>query len=437
MKPDSKNRKILIITYYWPPSGGSGVQRWVKFSKYLKEFGWEPIVLTVDPQKASYFQVDNSQFADVETIEVHRTNSREPLNWLSKIIGKKNVPHSGFSNVSKGKPFQKLLRILRGNLFVVDPRKGWNKFAYKRAKELILKYDISTVITTSPPHSTQLIGLKLKRKLKITWIADLRDPWTDIFYYKEFLKLPALARKEKKIENRVLNAADKILTVGPKLKDLFDTKIKDQTKVVVIPNGHDFQTTNNVDEDYILKDTIKDPFKLVYIGVISEDYNIESLLEVLKRIKANGDWMHLTFVGHQSAAFQNKFKKSNLEATVTFIPYMDKKDLETYYSQADCALLVIPDTPDNELIVTGKVFEYVARRIPVLGIGPENGDAAEVLIKTDSGKMYNYNDLAGVDKFLNGLRQNTLGFTFKGVDQFSRKTATEKLIKIISETTKK
>jgi len=177
-------QKVLIITYYWPPSGGAGVQRWVKLSKYLSRIEIEPIVLTVDERYASYTQIDESLLKDIpEDIKVYKTKSFEPIRLYSRFVGMKNVPTAGFSNVDRSKKSLKLLSWLRSNLFIPDPRKGWNKYAFSMAEKIIKEENIRTVITTSPPNSTQLIGLRLRREWGIKWIADFRDPWTDIYYY--------------------------------------------------------------------------------------------------------------------------------------------------------------------------------------------------------------------------------------------------------------
>ena len=179
-------KKILIITYYWPPSGGAGVQRWVKFVKYMTTMGIEPFVLTVHPDYATYPQTDLTLEKDIpDNVQVFYTKSFELYSLYKKISSNKEVPYGGFSNTRKLDIKEKILRFIRGNFIIPDPRKGWNKYAIKKAKELIRLFQIDTVITTSPPHSTQLIGLQLKNQLDIKWLADLRDPWTDIYYFRQ------------------------------------------------------------------------------------------------------------------------------------------------------------------------------------------------------------------------------------------------------------
>ncbi|MCX6255194.1 MAG: glycosyltransferase, partial [Bacteroidia bacterium] len=232
--------KVLIITYYWPPSGGAGVQRWLKFSRYLPQFGWEPAILTVDPEYAAYPVIDNSLTDDLPlSIKVHRTHAINYFSIYKK--DKSKIPTAGFANSVDNTLKGKILRFIRGNFFIPDPRRGWNKYAFKKACEIIETEGIKHVITTSPPHSTQLIGLKIRKKYPgIKWIVDLRDPWTDIYYYKQFY--PTFISKiiDRGFERSVLKNADRIITVGPSLKDLFSLKLKGiANKIEVITNGYD------------------------------------------------------------------------------------------------------------------------------------------------------------------------------------------------------
>ena len=197
-------KKVLIITYYWPPSGGAGVQRWLKFVKYLPEFNIHPYVLSVDPQYASFPVLDESLEKEVpESVQVFKTKSREPFSFYKKITGESEIPYAGFVNQGNPGLLNKIARVIRGNLFIPDARVGWNKFALKKAIEIIQKYEIDTLITTSPPHSTQLIGLKLKNKTGVNWIADLRDPWTDIYYYKQMYHTIWAKKLDEKYEKKV------------------------------------------------------------------------------------------------------------------------------------------------------------------------------------------------------------------------------------------
>ncbi len=232
--------RVLIITYYWPPGGGAGVQRWLKFAKYLPEYGWEPVILTVDPDFAAYPAIDKSLNEDVtEKTRVYRTKATD---WFRVYPGKKSeIPSAGFAknmdNTLKGKIF----RFIRGNFFIPDPRKGWNRFAFKKACDLIENENISHFVTTSPPHSTQLIGLKLRKKYPgIKWIADLRDPWTDIYYYHLFYPTIIAKAIDRYYESSVLKNADLITTVGPSISNHFRSKsAAAPERIRVIYNGYD------------------------------------------------------------------------------------------------------------------------------------------------------------------------------------------------------
>ncbi len=233
-------KKVLIITYYWPPGSGAGVQRWLKFSKYLPAYGWEPVILTIDPGYATYPALDNTLTDEVPPrLKVHKTKATDYFRLYSR--DKKRIPSSGFA-IDEGKGlFSWLSKFIRGNFFIPDPRKGWNRYAFMKACELIEKEEIRNVITTSPPHSTQLIGLKLKKKYPdIKWIADLRDPWTDIYYYDRFHPTALSRMVDLNYEKSVLKSTDAIITVGASLKELFASKIHGlREKIEVISNGYD------------------------------------------------------------------------------------------------------------------------------------------------------------------------------------------------------
>ncbi|HRQ31008.1 MAG TPA: glycosyltransferase, partial [Saprospiraceae bacterium] len=264
-------QKILIITYYWPPSGGAGVQRWVKLVKYLSVQNIEIHVLTVDQQYASYSMTDHSIISDIpDNIHIHKTKSFEPINIYGKIVGKNKIPIAGFSNVDNFSLKQKTVNFLRSNLFIPDPRKFWNYFAIKKAKELILKNGIEVVITSSPPHSTQLIGRKLKKLLKVKWIADLRDPWTDIYYYPLLYHSKLSKKIDRYYEKKTLESSDAIITVSESLKELFLQKLQDlpKDKFTIIPNGFD---EADFEPAKIIKDF--DKFVINYTGSMSLEYH--------------------------------------------------------------------------------------------------------------------------------------------------------------------
>jgi len=392
-------KKVLIITYYWPPSGGAGVQRWLKFAKYLPEFGWQPVILTVDPEYASYPQRDESLLSEVDPgCLVYTTKSFELYNLYKFISGKKEVPYGGFANETKEGFFQKASKFLRGNFLLPDPRKGWNKYALKKAAELIREYNIDTVVTTSPPHSTQLIGLKLQQQFKIRWIADLRDPWTDIYYYNQF-KHTALARKiDQKYERNVIEWADRIFTVSNDLDRIFSEKSKLPvgSKIHVIPNGFD-------EDDFRITNLPTETKKVItYTGTISEAYEVDGFLEALsgldEKLKSQ---LLIRFVGQIPQSVEKKFKSTGL--LIELVGYVDHSKSIEYLLRSDLLLLIIPKVANNKGILTGKFFEYLGALKPILAIGPTDGDLAKIIQETESGKLFDYSDSKGMSTFIKAI----------------------------------
>ena len=428
----SEKRKVLIITYYWSPSGGAGVQRWLKFAKYLSEFDIEPIILTVDPKYASYLQIDKSLEKDINPdLKVFKTKSFEPLNLLSRLFGKKNVPYGGFTNVNKKSVFQTVLRFIRGNFFIPDARVGWNKHAYKKAKKIISEYKIETVITTSPPHSTQLIGLKLKKQLNINWIADFRDPWTDIYYYKDLLHTRLVKKIDKKKEGEVLEKADKVIVVGKSLKENFYNKIN-QEKFVIITNGYD-------DEDFEEHKHVRpEKFTIIYTGTLSDQYNVAAFIEVCEAIKSKGVDFIIRFIGNVAESKLNEFKNVGLLDNVEIVNYVPHQESIKYLYNSSALLLVIPDFNGNKGILTGKLFEYLASGIPIVGIGPTDGDASEIIDECEVGQMFDYSNKTNLSEYLESLIDNweenkILYPDYDEIETYNRKNLTKVLAEIINK----
>lgn len=425
-------KKVLILTYYWPPSGGPGVQRWLKFVKYLPDSGYEPIVLTVNPAKATYPVTDKSLLSEVpDNLQVIYTTTREPYSLYKKLLGRKQVPYSGFTNESTDGWLSKISRFLRGNLFVPDARKGWNYFAVKKAGELIKQYNIQFLITTSPPHSTQLAGLKLKELYPdLTWIADLRDPWTDIFYYSKMLHLPHIKKKDLNYEKTVLQNADIIITVSEFLRKIFleKTGVEQHEKIHVVTNGFDH-------DDFTRPDVSREDkiFKLTYVGTISDEYDLSGFIKAIEKVKAEiKEELRIVFTGN----ICRRWKQPLIEKfsdIIQFKGHISHQEAITEMQRADILLLVVPDITQNEGIITGKIFEYLAVSRPVLGIGPKNGDAAIVLDKTRTGQMFSYHDHEAMYRFIMqfALKQKEWLPDQDQINKFSRKAQTEKMVQLM------
>ncbi len=393
-------KKVLIVTYYWPPSGGAGVQRWVKFSKYLESFGFEPVVITVNPEKASYPLTDYSLEDEIKTIKVIRTGTFEPFRFYKKLLRKKEIPYAGFANETKPGTLEKVSRYIRGNFFIPDARKGWNRFVLTVARKLIKEYNIKNLVTTSPPHSTQLIGLKLKSEFDLNWIADLRDPWTDIYYYNLMYHTSVAAAYDKKLESRVLNSADHVVAVSHSIKKLFAGKLGkgEERKIHVIPNGYD-------ESDFANRQSSRNrTFIITYTGTIADNYHIENFLNAAARLRSEN--IAFRFVGRVSDKYKDLIRSLGLESLTTYIDHVKHQEAIKYMLSSDLLLLAVPDVVNNEGILTGKLFEYLASGKKIIGIGPVQGDAAKIISMCKAGQMFGYEESDTVENFLREAYRN-------------------------------
>jgi len=419
--------KVLIVTYYWPPSGGAGVQRWLKFSKYLPEFGWEPVILTVDPEYAAYPVTDNSLADELPlSVKVHRTPAIDYFGIYKK--DKTKIPSAGFANNVDNTFKGKILRFVRGNFFIPDPRRGWNQFAFRKACEIIETEGINHVITTSPPHSTQLIGLKIKKTYPgIKWIADLRDPWTDIYYYKLFYPTFISKRIDSVLEKSVLKKADRIITVGASLKTLFSLKVKGiENKTEVITNGYDEADFKDIAANEPSR------FTITYIGTLSDIYPVKGLIAALKNLRLEGKDFVLRFVGTVSENVRMLITSDIPYNSVEFLPYVIHSEAIKYMMSSTVLILIIPSHKSNKSIVTGKLFEYLASGKPVLCLGPVDGDAAEIINKCRSGVTVNYYDEKKISEFLGNVDEYSGLSDKSAVEDFSRLSLTKRMALALS-----
>ncbi len=364
------------------------MQRTLKFTRYLPSFGIEPVVLTVDPAIASYPQLDASLTKEVAAgLRVVTTNSFEPLSILSKVAGKDKVPYGGFANVKQETFFQKSLRWVRGNFFIPDARVGWVKYAVAAAEKIISEENISCVYISSPPHSSQLIGLALKKKFPaLKWIADLRDPWTKIYYYKELLHTSFAAKKDFSFERKVLEQCDAAIVVSASIRRDFAQAHPhiDAGKIHVLPNGYDeadFEKSYASDQS---------KFIITYVGTIADSYKPEVFFAALKKFIAanNPAEILFRFIGSATPAIRTIVATSGLESNCEWVSYVPHVRAIEYMKQSSLLLLIIPDVAGADGILTGKLFEYIGSGRSVLGIGPVKGDAAAILASCEAGSFF-------------------------------------------------
>jgi hypothetical protein len=427
-------KKVLIITYYWPPSGGAGVQRWLKFSKYLPEFGWEPVILTVDPEYASYPQQDKGLLNEISAgLEIIYTKSSSSIfSVYKKLTGRKEIPFGGFANESNPGLAQKFSRFIRGNFFLPDARIGWNRFALKAAMKIIKEKKIEILITTSPPHSTQLIGLKIKKKLNINWIADLRDPWSDIYYSGQMYQTSIARTLNAVMETRILNKADRVIATCNSTRDLFRAKIskfQSPEKIITITNGFD-------PVDFEDLHVVPDKFTITYLGTFARNYDINVLIKAIDHCTAkNVTSINLCFIG-KTDENTVKILRSKENISLQLIPYIEHKRAMESLAKSAALLLVIPSSKKADEMIPGKLFEYLASKRPIIAIGPGKSDVAEILSATKGGRMFDKMEYNALGEYIIEILNNFNNGRFEtdpiGIDQYSRQNLTKKIVDLIN-----
>lgn len=418
--------KVLIITYYWPPSGGAGVQRWLKFTKYLPASGWLPVVLTVKPEYAAYPFRDATLYGEIPIdVEVVRTKATNYFSIYSKDAGK--LPSAGFAKGPAEGFKEKISRFIRGNFFIPDPRRGWNMYAFRAACKIIKEENIDHVITTSPPHSTQLIGLRIKKKFPhIKWIADLRDPWTEIYYYDMFYPTPLARQIDRYYEKTVLKKADLITTVGYTLGKQFEAIVPGiEEKIRVIHNGYDDSDFQNITP------VIPERFTISFTGTISYAYPLDGFINAVKSLLSKGADLLVRFTGAVSGEQQKQMVAALGAEHLEFIPYADHHKAIEQMVSSSLLLLVIASHKDNRSFLSGKLFEYIASGRPVLCLGPVDGDAARMLEHHNFGKCFDYFDSGGIEDFiLNHIKNPSQTRTVLPVE-FTRRHLAEQMAKLL------
>lgn len=390
--------KILIITYYWPPSGGSGVQRWMYFAKHLKELGIDPVVLTIDEKNAAYKYIDNSFLEIVKGITTYKTSSFEILKLYSYLVSgdsRKGIPMGIEHNISF---FQKMARFIRGNFFIPDARIGWNKYAIQKAIKIIEENNINTIITTGPPHSTHLIGLSLKNKLGIKWIADFRDPWTELHYNKMMYRSGFAQKKDFNLEIKVLETANHILTIGPSLRELLLKKIPSRAdKISYIYNGYDQSLFEGLKKT---KSEIK--FIITHVGVLSDSQPITpfavALSELFKNENNISSKFKLILIGNVGKENINNLKSIVPELEIELIPYVQHKLAIQHMLDANLLLNSLAESEHSKIMISGKLMEYAYSKTPILCLGDPDSDAAKLLVGYSYAKVI---DRQSVDQIYN------------------------------------
>ena len=432
-------KRVLVITYYWPPSGGSGVQRWVKFCKYLPAEGWQPVVYT--PENPELTSVDDTMGNDLpEDLEVIRTHITEPYEAYRKIMGrgagtdmKKLVtPIKG----GKKSLSHKISLWIRGNLFIPDPRVWWVRPSVKFLRKYLKDNPVDVIVTTGPPQSMHLIGKRLAKATGLPWIPDFRDPWTRMYYLKPLGLTAASWRKHYRLEKGVLDAASAVIAVTPLMQEELQAKTK--TPVRMITNGFD-------EDDFAVEPLCDGFFNLTHTGLLASDGNPEKLWKVLgEKCTENPlfrEKLRIRLVGKTDADVLGNIEAAGLGPNTVNVGY--KTHLEAVAEQKGASALLLPlrNDPEYILILPGKLFEYLAARRPILGIGQTDGAMAGVIDGTGSGTVSGWDDEETLRAFIDTLWKQYLDGGIKAPDgdisEFSRKNLTRRLAATLGEVSQK
>ncbi|VFA41737.1 Uncharacterised protein [Chryseobacterium indologenes] len=428
-----EEKKILIITYYWPPAGGPGVQRWLKFAKYLPEFGWKPVIYT--PENPSYPLIDESLMKDIpQNIEIIRTKIWEPYQLAERLNKSNKKFKAGQFDVGNNQSWKSRLSIwVRGNFFIPDARVFWVKPSIRFLEHYLKENKIDVVVTSGPPHSLHLIGLDLKKKLPgLKWIADFRDPWTEISYYKHLKLTKSSDTKHRALESAVFKNAD--ITLATSYTDAENFR-KAGAHAICITNGFD-----ESDSQKTVKAQIQNKaFTLSYIGVLEQLRNPENLWKALDElVQENTEFarhFRLKFVGRIDDKILHVIEKSGLKNHILNLGYLSHGKAVEEMQNSEMLLITNFPNESSKGIIPGKIFEYLASGKQILSFGPSGADVSKILEETNAGKHFSYDDSEAVKRFIlekfNLWKNGNLHENTQSIEQFSRKNLTQQLTKIL------
>lgn len=391
-------KKVLIITYYWPPTGGSGVQRWVKFSKYLPLFGWQPVIYT--PENPEMTSIDKSLEEDVpKDAVIIRRHITEFYSLYRKLTGKANDATKQEVNPinHQEKTFkQKLMLFLRGNLFIPDPRVTWVRPSVRFLKKYLKEHPVDAIVSTGPPQSMHLIARKLAAATGLPWVADFRDPWTRMFYFKHLCLCGWAKKKHQRLELQVLDDATVVVAVSPLVQEDFQTMT--DTPVELITNGFD-------EDDF---DQVVEPdgyFNITHTGLFASDGNPEVVWQALaEKCQSDPDFdkmLRIRLTGKTDSEIISSIKEAGLGDHLVNLGYQDHNVAVREQKNASLLILPLRKEPEYKATLPGKLFEYLASMNPILGIGQTDGAMARIVNQTGAGVVFGWDDKESVASYIN------------------------------------
>ena len=411
-----KLKKILIVTYYWPPSGGPGVQRVLKFCKYLNETGWEPIILTVENGDFPVF--DYTLKKDVHGYKVYKSKSYSFHKIFNSLNKKSTTPTFQLSSAKQEGFLIKLFRWIRLNMVIPDGRVGWYFDSVNVGKKILGENKIDAIFSSAPPYTTHLIAKNLALSNNLPWIADFRDPWTDRFYNYENKRWWITSKLDKVLEDSVINSAQKCVTVSKEISRSFIGDFK------VIHNGYDEEDFLNV-----CPEKEKENVVIRYIGTMTKLQNPKNFFDVISKLNYNQNKYKVELIGNIHPDVKVYIQNQGFEKFVEIISYVNHSEAIQKMVNSHFLLLVIPNAAKNKGIVTGKLFEYIRSMSKIIMIGPLDGDAAEIINNTSSGRCFDYDNSTDIVQYLESSKYpETINF-----EKYSRKNLTLELIEILKK----
>ena len=428
-------KRVLIISYYWPPTGGSGVQRWVKFAKYLPYEGWQPVIYT--PENPEQLAVDESLAAEVpEAAEVVKTRIIEPYELYKRVLRRsghsKEAVEVNPVNAQNKSLLQKAAMWIRGNLFRPDPRCLWIGPSVRFLKKYLAEHPVDLIVSTGPPQSMHMIGLRLSRETGLPWIADFRDPWTKIFYFKHLSMTSATEKWHRKMEKKVLDEASAVVAVSPLVQQEFQEMT--DTPVELITNGFDECdfSSEQCTEAY---GGASEEFIITHTGLFAADGNPTALWDVLRE-KCRTDeifkkLLRIKLIGKTDDQILKALTDRGLEDSMINMGYQPHSVAVEQQRQASLLILPLRKEPEYKAVLPGKLFEYLASQRPILGIGQPDGAMAMIVNETRTGTVIDWEDRKGLTQYIEQCWERHLEgrLSTEGADlsRFTRRSLTRRM----------
>ena len=436
-------KRVLVITYYWPPTGGSGVQRWVKFAKYLPSEGWQPVIYT--PENPEQLAVDHSLEADIpEGTEIIKTRITEPYELYKKFLRRsghsKEAVEVNPVNAQNKSFAQKAAMWVRGNLFRPDPRCLWIRPSVRFLKKYLEEHPVDLIVSTGPPQSMHMIGRLLSKETGLPWIADFRDPWTKIFYFKHLSMTKATEKWHQKMERKVLDEASAVVAVSPLVQQEFQSITR--TPVELITNGYDECDFPDMKDTGATGGPDKN-FVITHTGLFAADGNPTLLWDVLSEMCAEDSSfkkaLKIRLVGKTDTQILEAITESGLEENLTDLGYQPHSTAIEEQRKASILILPLRKEPEYKAVLPGKLFEYLASGRPVLGIGQPDGAMSMILNKTNTGVVVDWEDKISMKKYIDDCWKahldGNLTINDGEISAFTRRNLTRQMAELFDKVT--